>query len=120
MARRVSRRHITVDRLRYRNRCVLVGTGFLGDVTMNYYDSNGFKIFKEFKYELDKILIEEIFLSNAIARQMARGALYYKYTKRVLTCLADEDSAKKAAQDVVDEFTRFAVALGERATEISD
>lgn len=87
---------------------------------MNYYDSDAYKIAAGFKSELDKILIEEIFRSNAIARQMARGALYYEYTKRVLTCLADEDSAKKAAQDVVDEFTRFAVELGERATEISD
>lgn len=87
---------------------------------MNYYDSEAFKIFKEFKFELDKILIEEIFRSNAIARQMARGALYYKYTKRVLTCLADEDSAQKALKDVMFEFTSFAVTLGERATEISD
>lgn len=87
---------------------------------MNYYDTKAFKIFKEFKFELDKILIEEIFRSDYIVKQMARGALYYKYTKRVLTCLADEDSTKKAEQDVVYEFTSFAVTLGERAGEISN
>ena len=51
---------------------------------------------------------------------MARGVLYYKYTKRVLTCLADEESAKKALKDVMFEFANFAVTLGERAGEVSD
>ena len=87
---------------------------------MNYYDSEAFQILKEFQTELEKILIEEIFRSNAIARQMARGVLYYKYTRRVLTCLANDDDAKKAAQDVMIEFANFAVALGERVAEISD
>lgn len=87
---------------------------------MNYYDSEAFQILKEFQAELEKILIEEIFRSNAVARQMARGVLYYKYTKRVLTCLADEESAKKALKDVMFEFANFAVTLGERAGEVSD
>lgn len=87
---------------------------------MNYYDSEAYKILSEFQAELEKILIEETFRSNAIARQMARGALYYKYTKRVLLCLADEESAKKALKDVTFEFTNFAVTLGERAGEVSD
>ena len=87
---------------------------------MNYQDSEAYKIFYEFKSELEIILIEEIFRSNAIARQMARGALYYKYTRRVLLCLADEDSAQKALKDIMSEFTSFAVTLGERAGEVSD
>lgn len=87
---------------------------------MNYNDSEAYKIFYEFKSELEEILIEETFRSNAIARQMERGTLYYKYTRRVLTCLADEDSAGKAAQDVALEFANFAVELGERAEKVSD
>ena len=87
---------------------------------MNYNDSEAYKIFYGFKSELEEILIEEIFQSNAIARQMARGALYYKYTRRVLLCLADEDSVQKALKDVMFEFTSFAVTLGERADEVSD
>lgn len=87
---------------------------------MNYNDSEAYKIFYEFKSELEEILIEETFRSNAIARQMARGALYYKYTKRVLLCLADEDYVQKALQDVLLDFTSFAVTLGERVGEGSD
>lgn len=87
---------------------------------MNYYDSDAYKIALNFKSELDKLLNEEIYRSNYIVKQMARGVLYYKYTKRVLTCLADEESAKKALKDVMFEFTNFAVTLGERAGEVSD
>lgn len=87
---------------------------------MNYYDSEAYKIFSEFKFELDKLLYEENFRSGYIAKQIERGTLYYKYTKRVLTCLADEESAKKALKDVMFEFTNFAVTLGERAGEVSD
>lgn len=87
---------------------------------MNYYDSDAYKIALNFKSELDKLINEEIYRSNYIVKQMERGTLYYKYTRRVLTCLADEDSAEKAAQDVALEFANFAVALGERAGEVSD
>ena len=87
---------------------------------MNYYDSDAYKIALNFKSELDKLLNEEIYRSNYIVKQMERGTLYYKYTRRVLTCLADEDSAEKAAQDVALEFANFAVELGERAGKVSD
>lgn len=87
---------------------------------MDYNDSEAYKIFYEFKSELERILIDESFRFNSIARQMARGALYYKYTRRVLLCLADEDNVQKALQDVLLDFTSFAVTLGERAGEVSD
>lgn len=87
---------------------------------MNYYDSDVYKIALNFKSELDKLINEEIYRSNYIVKQMERGTLYYKYTRRVLTCLADEESAKKALKDVMFEFTNFAVTLGERAGEVSD
>lgn len=87
---------------------------------MNYYDSDAYKIALNFKSELDKLINEEIYRSNHIVKQMERGTLYYKYTRRVLTCLADEESAKKALKDVMFEFTNFAVTLGERAGELSD
>lgn len=87
---------------------------------MNYYDSDSYKIALNFKSELDKLLNEEIYRSNYIVKQMERGTLYYKYTRRVLTCLADDESAEKAAQDVVLELANFAVTLGERAGEVSD
>ena len=87
---------------------------------MNYYDSDAYKIALNFKSELDKLINEEIYRSNYIVKQMERGTLYYKYTRRVLTCLADEDSAEKAAQDVALEFVNFAVELGERAGKVSD
>lgn len=87
---------------------------------MNYYDSESYKIFSEFKFELDKLLYEENFRSNYIAKQIERGTLYYKYSKRILLSLADKDSALKASQDILLEFTKFAVTLGERAGEVSD
>ena len=87
---------------------------------MNYYDSDAYKIALNFKSELDKLINEEIYRSNYIVKQMERGTLYYKYTRHVLTCLADEDSAEKATQDIALDFANFAVALGERAGEVSD
>jgi hypothetical protein len=87
---------------------------------MNYCDSEAYEIALVFKSELEKIMNEEIFRSDYIVRQLANGALYYRYTRRVLTCLANDDDAKKAAQDVMIEFANFAVALGERVAEISD
>ena len=32
-----------------------MGAGFLGDVTMNYYDSEAYKIFEGFKAELEAL-----------------------------------------------------------------
>lgn len=87
---------------------------------MNYFDSEAYEIVLVFKSELEKIMNEEIYRSDYIVKQMEWGALYYKYTKRVLTCLADDEVAKKAAQDVVLEFANFAVTLGARVAEISD
>lgn len=85
---------------------------------MNYFDSEAYEIALVFKSELEKIMNEEIFRSDYIVKQMERGALYYKYTKRVLTCLADDEVAEKAAQDVVLELANFAVTLGERVASI--
>ncbi len=87
---------------------------------MNYYDSDAYKIAAGFKSELYKIMSEEIFRSDYIVRQLAHGALYYRYTRFVLTCLADVDDAEKASQDVMLDFANFAVALGARVAEISD
>ena len=87
---------------------------------MNYFDSEAYEIVLVFKSELEKIMNEEIYRSDYIVKQMELGALYYKYTKRVLTCLADDDVAKKASQDVMLDFANFAVALGARVAEICD
>ena len=86
---------------------------------MNYYDSDAYKIVLDFKSELDKIMSDEIFRSDYIARKLAHGALYYRYTRCVLTCLADVDNAEKASQDVMIEFANFAAALGARVAKIS-
>ena len=86
-------------------------------MTMNYYDSGAYKIVKEFRASLACIMQD----GTGITRQIERGSLYYRYTKRILHCLDIEEAFReKTAQEVVLEFTDFAAALGERAGELSD
>lgn len=84
---------------------------------MNYYDSDSYKIVKEFRASLACIMQE----GTGITRQIERGTLYYLYTKRILFCLDIEEAFReKAAQEVVLEFANFAVEMGRRIDKLNE
>lgn len=123
VVRGVSRRHIAVDRLRYRNRCVLVGTGVFGDVTMNYYCSDCFKLVQEFKRELGRIGDDGMLIDSVshVGAQLSKAALCYEYTLRIAGRLGenDEENSETTKQDIKNEYANFAAKMGRRIDELN-
>lgn len=91
---------------------------------MNYYDSDCFKLAKEFKRELDRIKDDGMLIDSVshVGAQLNKAVLCYEYTLCIAGRLGenDKENSETARQDIKNEYANFVAEMSRRIDKLNE